>query len=64
MKELYHTVSIRFDNQEDLEEFCHLIGQPKFILPTKKPKKMLFTRPTDTEEHSLFDFFEEDKTHG
>lgn len=37
-KDPYDEVTIRFRNQEDLEEFCRMIDQPNLSLPKKRKK--------------------------
>lgn len=57
-KNAYEEVTVRFRNQEDLEEFAKLVGQMN-IVPKKKRKKSIWYPAVDRNANSLL-FWVED----
>ena len=52
-KGAYDEVIVRFRNQEDLEEFSKLIGQPAVAGPKKKTKKSVYYPAVDRYANKL-----------
>jgi hypothetical protein len=57
--EAYDEVTVRFRNQEDLEEFAKLIGQMNIIVKRKR-KKSIWHPKLDRSENSLLRWVDEE----
>lgn len=55
----YEEVTVRFRNQEDLEEFAKLIGQPAIAGPKKKTKKSTYYPAVDRNANKLLFWVDE-----